>query len=147
MWEAVDDLFRARPTAACPRRSTRSSTQSTATPTTLSMGVSARISAPMSVLDQIYKRYARSRRQAEAQREVLERQIGHFSGGVVPHIGRGSLDRNVVWRQADSSRAAAVAGLLICCERRRCGGDRDRGSARRQQWCDVLQFHSHGGSP
>ena len=54
------------------------------------------------------------------------------------NIGRGSLDRNVAGRQADSSRAAPVAGLLICCERRRCGGDRDRGSTRRQQWCDVL---------
>jgi len=111
------------------------------------MGVPSRTSAPTPVLDQIYERYARSRRQAEGQREVLYRQIGHVSSGVVLNIGRGSLDRNVAGRQADSSRAAPVAGLLICCERRRCGGDRDRGSTRRQQWCDVLQFHSHGGSP
>ena len=84
-------VVRADPTASgqCPRRSTRSSTQSTATPTTLSMGVPA----PTSVLDQSYERYARSRRQAEGQREVLKRQIGHFSGGVMPHIGRGRLDR------------------------------------------------------
>jgi hypothetical protein len=63
--------------------------------------------------------------------------------GVVLNVGRGSLDLNVAGRLADGSRA----GLLIRCESRRCGGDRHGGGTRRQQWCDVLQFHSHVGTP
>jgi hypothetical protein len=63
--------------------------------------------------------------------------------GVVLNVGRGSLDLNVAGRLADGSRA----GLLMRCESRRCGGDRDGGSTRRQQWCDVFQFHSHDGTP
>jgi len=59
--------------------------------------------------------------------------------GVVLNVGRGSLDLNVAGRLADGFRA----GLLIRCESRRCGGDRHGGSTRCQQWCDVLQFHSH----
>jgi hypothetical protein len=65
------------------------------------------------------------------------------SVGVVLNVGRGSLDLNVAGRLADGSRA----GLLMRCESRRCGGDRDGGSTRRQQWCDVFQFHSHDGTP
>jgi len=63
--------------------------------------------------------------------------------GVVLNVGRGSLDLNVAGRLADGSRA----GRLIRCESRRCGGDRHGGNTRRQQWCDVLQFHFHDGTP
>ena len=63
--------------------------------------------------------------------------------GVVLNVGRGSLELNVAGRLADGFRA----GRLIRCESRRCGGDRHGGNTRRQQWCDVLQFHFHGGTP
>jgi hypothetical protein len=77
------------------------------------------------------------------QRRHLRPELVCSSVGVVLNVGRGGLDLNVARRLADGSRA----GLLIRCESRRCGGDRHGGSSRRQQWCDVLQFHSHDGTP
>jgi hypothetical protein len=60
---------------------------------------------------------------------VVEEHQGLVSVGVKPNLGRGGRDLNVAGRLADGSRAAPVAGLMICCESRWCGGDRDRGSS------------------
>jgi hypothetical protein len=61
---------------------------------------------------------------------VVEEQPRLVSVGVVLNVRRGSRDLNVAGRLADGSRAGPVAGLVICCESRRRGGDRDRGGSR-----------------
>jgi hypothetical protein len=79
---------------------------------------------------------------------VVEEQPGLVSVGVVLNLGPGSRDLSIAGRLADGSRAIPVAGLVICCEGRRCGADSDRGGSRSQQRCDVLcHFQGHGGTP
>jgi hypothetical protein len=76
-------------------------------------------------------------------------QEGFASVGVILNRGRGVVDLSIAGRLADSSRAARAAGLPSSGRRRRdrCSGDRYRSRTRRQQRCDVVQFHSHGATP
>jgi hypothetical protein len=76
---------------------------------------------------------------APEQKTLASVGIETNPGGVVDPDGAGST--------TNAARDAAVAGPVSRSRSDRCGGDRHRGSTRRQQRCDVVHFDSHGGTP
>src|SRR5882757_4278102 len=71
-------------------------------------------------------------------------QKGLATVGIETDGGRRVVDLDIARRLADVSGARLLRGSG---RGNRCGGDRYRGSSRRQQRCDVGQFDSHGAIP